>query len=293
MRKSVVWGIVLAAHVVVVGIIFLLPGCGTTNGPAPAAVTAPEKPVVLPPLVQNPVPVKPLPPLGPVTPVEPVSPTGTKTYTVQSGDSLALIAKHYNVTVKDIVALNGLKNANKLRVGQKLQLPAYVDLNAAKPAVTHHKAVKPAGEAGGAAGAEGGYAVKAGDSLAKIAHAHHITVAALREANSLKSDKIMVGQKLAIPGAAAAAGGTPAGAVQPPAAPPVGAEAPAVGGATPPGPATPDHGATMIHVVGPNQDLSEIAMVYAVSTDEIMKLNAMSNATVKAGDRLKIPTATH
>lgn len=43
------------------------------------------------------------------------------------------------------------------------------------------------------------YKVKAGDSLEKIARAHSITTEALKKANQLSSDRIIVGQELKIP----------------------------------------------------------------------------------------------
>jgi chromosome segregation ATPase len=43
------------------------------------------------------------------------------------------------------------------------------------------------------------YKVKSGDSLEKIARAHQITIQALKAANSLTSDKIVVGKTLIIP----------------------------------------------------------------------------------------------
>lgn len=43
------------------------------------------------------------------------------------------------------------------------------------------------------------YTVKAGDSLVKIAHKHHVTLDALKRENNLITDKIIVGQQLVIP----------------------------------------------------------------------------------------------
>ena len=43
-------------------------------------------------------------------------------YTVQSGDTLSLIAQAFGTTVSKIKEMNGLKNDN-LRIGQKLNLP--------------------------------------------------------------------------------------------------------------------------------------------------------------------------
>jgi LysM repeat protein len=43
------------------------------------------------------------------------------------------------------------------------------------------------------------YTVKKGDSLARIAHRHHVALVQLKTANSLASDKLKIGQKLVIP----------------------------------------------------------------------------------------------
>jgi LysM repeat protein len=47
-------------------------------------------------------------------------------------------------------------------------------------------------------GGESTYLVKSGDSLEKIARAHHMTVNALRQLNQLSSDTIRVGQRLKV-----------------------------------------------------------------------------------------------
>jgi LysM repeat protein len=44
-------------------------------------------------------------------------------YTVQKGDLLNNIAKKYNVTTKDILAINEISNADSLTVGQVLRIP--------------------------------------------------------------------------------------------------------------------------------------------------------------------------
>lgn len=46
----------------------------------------------------------------------------TSTYTVKRGDTLSAIAARYKTTVSKLVALNGLKDADKLTVGQKLKV---------------------------------------------------------------------------------------------------------------------------------------------------------------------------
>lgn len=46
-------------------------------------------------------------------------------HTVSSGDTLSAIASGYGVKQSDIIRENGLKDANSLRVGQKLFIPKY------------------------------------------------------------------------------------------------------------------------------------------------------------------------
>ena len=47
------------------------------------------------------------------------------TYVVQPGDHLVNIANMFGVAVQDIIDLNGIKNANRLQVGQELLIPSY------------------------------------------------------------------------------------------------------------------------------------------------------------------------
>lgn len=289
MKNAWVVSGMVAVHCAVMGALTLSGGCGTVGKQTPP----PEQPVMLPP----PPPEQPLPPVT-VKPikVEPAVPElTTKTYQVKSGDSLSLIAKRFHVSKADMMKLNKISDANKIRVGQKLKLPGYVDLNAPVPEV--RKAHKPAAKAGKAAPAAvaGGseYAVVSGDTLGGIAHRHGTTVKALKQVNNLTSDKLHVGQKLALPKGAAPSGET--------AKPTEVAPAPAPAEGTPsetavaPGTA-PDSGVPpapasneVLHVVEPNQDLSSIAMMYGVRAEEIIRLNNLASPDVKVGQTLKIP----
>ena len=49
--------------------------------------------------------------------------SATKFYKVQPGDNLEKIAAYYNVTVKNLMQINNLKNKNKLYAGQNLIIP--------------------------------------------------------------------------------------------------------------------------------------------------------------------------
>lgn len=126
-------------------------------------------------------------------------PALTTAYTVKAGDSLTGIAYRYKLRWQDVAAVNPGINPNRLYVGEVIQLPGTV--NVAKPIRGSTSSAKHASvKAGG-----GSYTVKAGDSLSVIAQRHGVKTADLRKANNLSGDKIVVGQKLSIPGATATA----------------------------------------------------------------------------------------
>ena len=58
------------------------------------------------------------------TPAKPAYSGKVFELTVASGDTLSTIAKAAGVSVKEIMEINGLKSADKLQVGQVLQIPA-------------------------------------------------------------------------------------------------------------------------------------------------------------------------
>ncbi len=120
------------------------------------------------------------------------------TYTVKAGDSLSKIAVANGFRTADVLAVNPGLNANKIRVGQTIVLPGAAK---AKAAVQKTSAKAPAA----ASAAEGSYVVQKGDILGRIANKFGVKVADLKKANGLTSDKIVVGQKLVIPGAKTAA----------------------------------------------------------------------------------------
>jgi len=51
------------------------------------------------------------------------SPEVPKTYVVQSGDTLSGIALSLDISMADLIALNGITDPNKIRPGQVLKLP--------------------------------------------------------------------------------------------------------------------------------------------------------------------------
>jgi LysM repeat protein len=117
-------------------------------------------------------------------------------YVVVKGDTLGKIAKNRGVTLNALKAANPGVEPTKLKVGQKLSVPAS---SGGASAMTGGPAATGSGMGGET------YTVKSGDTLTKIAKAHGTTIKAIRAENNLTTDHIKVGQKLKIPARAEAA----------------------------------------------------------------------------------------
>lgn len=96
------------------------------------------------------------------------------TYVVKSGDSLSVIADRFGLTVSDLKSRNDL-NTNTILVGQELNL---VNIRSI-PSSEH--------------------TIQSGETLSEIALLYSVTLANLRAANNLSSDRILAGQVLKIP----------------------------------------------------------------------------------------------
>lgn len=145
-------------------------------------------------------------------PVAPAPAAGTE-HTIVKGELLATIAKKYGVGWKAIEAANPGINPNRLKIGDKIKIPA--PKSGAAPAAAIN-APSAAGD-----GAVKTYKVKSGDNLMKIAKSHGVGVKALRAANGLKTDQIKVGQTLKIPAKAPSPSAAPDLVPAAPAVPPV------------------------------------------------------------------------
>lgn len=105
------------------------------------------------------------------------------------------------------------------------------------------------------------YTVRWGDTLFSIAQSFGTTVDAIKAANGLSSDIIVVGQELTIPGVA----GMPADTTVPVAGPGV-------------------------HIVQPGENLFRIALRYGVSVDALARANRIVNPWfIYVGQELTIP----
>jgi LysM repeat protein len=169
-----------------------------TNPPPMLVDTNPPALTNPPPALTNPPPV-----VAPVTPVVPEA-TGTE-YVIVKGDTLGKIAKKNGVTLKALEAANPGVVPTKLKVGQKLTLPAGGAVVSAAAGTSAGTDMTGVSTGGGET-----YVVKSGDTLTKIAKSHGTTVKAIESENNLSTTKIKVGQKLKIPVKAEAAAPAPA-----------------------------------------------------------------------------------
>lgn len=316
--------VVAGLHVVAVGSFLVIQGCGT---PKQATVEPPPPPVMPPRQDLTPPPgTMPMPKPAFQPPAVEKAPASLEdasspVYYVQSGDSLSKIASKVGVTAREIAELNGIKDPNKIKLGQKLVLPSYaqaVPASASKPAAAPAPVKKPAAKAASAPAVAGTdvYTVRSGDSLSKVAVKNGTTVKALREVNNLKSDMIRIGQKLKLPaGSAKKADAAPAAQPAAPSAPAatVAPAAPAAVESAAPAPVEPapapapvsettviTPASTTIEALAPaevpfeytikaDDTLEAVAITFGVTSQQILDANGLTAGDIATGKKIKIP----
>jgi LysM repeat protein len=128
----------------------------------------------------------------------------TTSHTVRQGETLDGIARRHGTTVADLVARNGIRDPNRIFVGETLT-------------------VSSSGGPSSGAGTGGGgtYTVQRGDTLATIARRHGTTVRDLVARNGIRDPNLVIaGHTLQIPGSNGSTGST--GSVGPTAGTPAG-----------------------------------------------------------------------
>lgn len=165
---------------------------------------------------------------------------------VQPGDSLGFIALTYGTSVEAIVRANGLPDPNIIWVGQSLVIPIQETDSQGTDTVLSGANV---------------YTVKLGDTLASIAEAHGVTLAALISANGITDpDTLWVGQKLLIPG------------------PPPGSSLP------------PERPGEIKYTVQPGDTLGQIARRFNTTAAAIARVNRITSPNlIYVGMELNIP----
>ena len=178
------------------------------------------------------------------------------TYTVRRGDTLFSIATRHGTTVAAIMQANRL-STYLIYVGQRLAIPGNSGTANSSGAVS---------SGAGQTGSGQTYTVRRGDTLSAIAARHGTTVAAIMQANSLRSSVIYAGQRLTISGAGSS------------------------GTANSSGPAS-SSGSGQTYTVRRGDTLSAIAARQGTTVAAIMQANGLSSYTIYPGQRLKLSDA--
>jgi LysM repeat protein len=289
MKILKIFGVVVAIHAFAFVLIFANPGCSSTGKPSQASTAPTTAPTRPPTVAYNPpagdMPVITASPAGGSEGFDPNAPAiaapvrysptrpGTAaagavqaqpaadvipatTYAVVAGDSLWTIAKKNHLTVAELSKANNLSADARLKLGQKLMIPAKTADGTA--------AAAPAASDGAPT-----YKVKSGDKLATIARRAGTTTAVLKQLNSLKTDTVRVGQELKLPAGATVAETGPIDLATAAAKP---------------------AGDSFTHTVKPGETLSVIAQKYQVKYSDIAnENNIVDPAKIRPGMTLVIP----
>lgn len=165
------------------------------------------------------------------------------TYTVQSGDTVWAIARKHEMSVDDFRKANGMKD-NNIHPGQKLKVKAGASTSSSSS--TTKKVAKT-------------HVVVAGDTLSEIAEHYSVKMADLRLWNSLKDDKIKLGQTLSLRAPKSSKAST-------------------------------SKKRTVSYKVKSGDTLGEISEKYGVTVRQLMSWNDLKNHVITPGQVLRIGT---
>nr|WP_038469696.1 N-acetylmuramoyl-L-alanine amidase AmiB [Candidatus Sodalis pierantonius] len=115
-----------------------------------------------------------------------LTPAAAGRHVVKRGETLSSIARQYGVSMEAIRTLNKLKKEG-VWVGQRLRIPAGGSAQAAPPPAAAPK------------GGPRRHQVARGDTLTAIAARYGVSVSAIKRANNMTSNNVMLGQTLTIP----------------------------------------------------------------------------------------------
>lgn len=118
-------------------------------------------------------------------------------YTVKSGDTLSKIAALHQMSLSQLVSLNGITNPNLIQVGKELKVTGAT--NNAQPSVPAAPTQQPAAPEAPATNTAATYTVKAGDTLLRIAAQFKMNLAQIAALNQISNlNAIRVGQVLKV-----------------------------------------------------------------------------------------------
>ena len=130
-----------------------------------------------------------VPAANPIPEPAPLAPSATE-HVIVKGDTFYDLAKKYGVTMQALKDANPTVNPSKLQLNQKIVIPAPVAHATTDGTATPAPVTNPG---------ETTYKVVSGDNLTKIGAKFGVSASAIRNANNLTSDRIVVGQTLKIP----------------------------------------------------------------------------------------------
>ncbi len=207
-------------------------------------------------------------------------------HTVSRGQTLSTIARRYGTSTRTLMSLNGISNASRIYVGQRLKLPgggyeAPRVVASAPPSSPTNSAVVRAGEAGREAAREvtqdassgvvriaeapapaatGRHKVGRGQTLSEIASMYKTSVTELQRMNGIsRPSALRAGQTIKVPGGSSA-----------------------VASAAP---------EPRNHTVRDGESLWSIARAYGTSVSSLKKVNGLPSSSIRPGQTLKVPDA--
>lgn len=199
-------------------------------------------------------------------PAAPAPAAPATTYKVVAGDSLSGIAARFGTTTRNLMSLNGITDANRIRIGQVLTIagaaaPATPAPSTPAPTTPAPSTPAPTTPAPNASGTTS-YTVVARDTLSGIASRFGTTTRNLMSLNGLSdANRIRIGQVLTIAGAAPAAPAAPASTSAP----------------------------TTSYTVVAGDTLSGIASRFGTTSRNLMALNGITNANfLRIGQVLRL-----
>ena len=175
-------------------------------------------------------------------------------YEVQKGDNLFSIAKKFNVSIEDLKKWNNLEDLN-VQLGSKLALANKEETAVVEAPKTETKIVE--------------HKVKKGEYLGTIAKKYNVTVAEIKEWNSLEDNNVKLGETLIVSKKEVAVNETKASKKEDIAAS--------------------ERSEAKLYYVKKGDSLFSIAKKYpGVTISDIKKWNGIKNESLKPGMKLKI-----